>query len=95
MRSVISQAYPGPGWKKKVAAMSDEQLVAVYYRLVNGKGARKLVAKRADGQSTTNAVKFAEQVVLHAIKDKTHSRAPYDFEEDGPKQMSFADILEG
>lgn len=95
MRYVLSQAYPGPGWKKKVANMSDEQVVAVYYRVVTGKpaGARK------NGKSTS-AVEVFENITnaLVEVAEKqakvTH-RTPYDFEEDGPKQMTLADIMKG
>lgn len=32
-RNAVSNAYPGPEWKAKVQKMSDEQVVAVYFRL--------------------------------------------------------------
>lgn len=32
-RQAVADAYPGPRWAKKVEAMSDEQVVAVYLRL--------------------------------------------------------------
>lgn len=33
MRNEISMAYPGDGWKLKVARMIDNQVIAVYHRL--------------------------------------------------------------
>ena len=34
MRLYVSRAYIGEGWKAKVRKMSDEQIVAIYYRMV-------------------------------------------------------------
>lgn len=34
MRGWVKSAYPSNTWKKKVDKMSDEQIVAVYYSLV-------------------------------------------------------------
>lgn len=34
MRTWIEKAYPGENWKKKVRKMPDNQLVALYFRLV-------------------------------------------------------------
>lgn len=34
-REAVKGAYFGPGWKKKVDKMSDEQVIAVYLRLKN------------------------------------------------------------
>lgn len=34
MRSLVIRAYPGPRWETKVRNMSDNQIVAMYYRLV-------------------------------------------------------------
>lgn len=33
MRIRIAKAYDGPNWRNKVSAMTDNQVVAVYYRL--------------------------------------------------------------
>ena len=37
MRNYVLQAYPGPKWKAKVQKMSDQQIAAVYFRLINKK----------------------------------------------------------
>ncbi len=37
MRTHLIAAYPGPNWKKKVDRMSDNQVIAVYSRLVKEK----------------------------------------------------------
>lgn len=34
MRELVAAAYPGPGWKSKVKNMPDDQIIAVYRRLV-------------------------------------------------------------
>lgn len=31
-RAFVAALYPGPGWKKKVAQMSDSQVTAIYLR---------------------------------------------------------------
>lgn len=31
MRNAISDAYKGPGWKARVACMSEDQVIAIYY----------------------------------------------------------------
>jgi len=35
MRDKVRKAYPGKHWREKVDAMSDEQVAAVYLRLLN------------------------------------------------------------
>lgn len=35
MRAAISKAYDGQNWKDKVTHMSDDQVLAVYYRFLN------------------------------------------------------------
>jgi hypothetical protein len=37
MRAAIAQVYPGQGWKYKVAKMSDQQVIAVYFSFVRRK----------------------------------------------------------
>lgn len=39
MRTSIANVYPGAGWKYKVAKMSEQQVMAVYFSFVQ----RKLV----------------------------------------------------
>lgn len=34
MRDWVKSAYPGPNWAKKVDKMTDEQVLAIYMRLV-------------------------------------------------------------
>jgi len=34
MRDWVSSAYPGKIWKERVKKMPDEQIIALYYRLV-------------------------------------------------------------
>ena len=34
MRDLVEQAYPGQEWKKKVEKMTDEQIVALYLKLL-------------------------------------------------------------
>ena len=34
MREYILKVYPGPSWKRKVAAMYDDQVIAVYYKFL-------------------------------------------------------------
>lgn len=33
MRSEVTKAYPGKGWKKKVEKMSDDKVTAIYLNL--------------------------------------------------------------
>jgi hypothetical protein len=88
MRIAIVNAYKGPAWRAKVRSMSDEQVVAIYYRITNGKPARK------NGKSTTDAETYLNTIMAtEAIKESRKTRAPYEHEEDGPKQLSFADML--
>ena len=88
MRIAIVNAYKGPAWRAKVRSMSDEQVVAVYYRITNGKAARK------NGKSTISAEAYSNTVVAtETIKESKKTRKPYEHEEDGPKQLSFADML--
>ena len=35
MREKVKEAYPGKNWKAKVDKMLDEQIIAVYYTLIN------------------------------------------------------------
>ena len=35
MRDYVSKAYPGVAWKNKVSRMSDNQVLAVYTRLLH------------------------------------------------------------
>ena len=90
MRYVLSKAYPGLGWKKKVAAMPDDQVIAVYYRITTGKSA----GVRGNGKSTS-AVEVFKNVTnaLVELSEQQHKRKPYDFEEDGPRQLTFEDIM--
>jgi hypothetical protein len=37
MRISVEKAYPGEKWKKKVARMSDAQVIAIYYKFLDGK----------------------------------------------------------
>lgn len=37
MRSAIAKVYPGQSWKYKVAKMSDQQVIAVYFSFVQRK----------------------------------------------------------
>ena len=34
MRDKVMKAYPGDNWKQKVRRMPDDQIVAIYYRLL-------------------------------------------------------------
>ena len=36
MRDIVTSSYKGDGWKRKVANMSDQQVIAIYYRLQKG-----------------------------------------------------------
>lgn len=36
MRDYVASSYKGDGWKRKVANMSDQQVIAIYYRLKKG-----------------------------------------------------------
>ena len=95
MRYVLSKAYPGLGWKKKVAAMPDDQVIAVYYRIVTGrpamsrKNGKTVTAHQAFKNVTEALVEVAEK------KAKVKDRKPYDFEEDGPRQMTLDEIMKG
>ncbi len=35
MRNFISKAYPGQKWKNRVKKMGENQIIAIYYNLVN------------------------------------------------------------
>ena len=35
MRNFISKAYPGQEWKNRVKKMGENQIIAIYYNLVN------------------------------------------------------------
>lgn len=37
MRRAIAKVYPGQNWKYKVAKMSDQQVIAVYFSFVQRK----------------------------------------------------------
>lgn len=37
MRDALKKVYPGPRWSAKVDKMSDNQVIAVYNRLLNNK----------------------------------------------------------
>lgn len=34
MREKVAQAYPGDKWRQKVNRMPDDQIIAIYYRLL-------------------------------------------------------------
>ena len=38
MRKYVSDAYPGDRWKAKVKKMSDNQIIAVYHRIISNRG---------------------------------------------------------
>lgn len=35
MRTAVSKVYPGPRWRRKVLDMSDNQIMALYYKFHN------------------------------------------------------------
>lgn len=37
MREAIKKVYPGEKWKKKVEKMSDNQVIAIYYKMLNSR----------------------------------------------------------
>ncbi len=39
MRAEVARLYPGEGWRRRVAAMPDGQILAIYNRQVLGKAA--------------------------------------------------------
>ena len=39
MRTFVSKAYPGDGWISRVKRMPDNQIIAIYYNLLNRKEA--------------------------------------------------------
>lgn len=43
MRKIISEAYPGHKWRKKVNAMHNKQVIAVYHKIIEQR--RKLLKK--------------------------------------------------
>lgn len=85
MRYALSQAYAGPGWKKKVEAMPDDQVVAIYYRVVAGKPASRRAVARKDSKSTITCERIVKECV----------RTPYSFEDDGLKQLTIEDFMKG
>lgn len=79
MRVAIVNAYKGPAWRVKVRNMSDEQVIAIYYRITNGKTARRTISEAGiQGAGCCQPVP---------------ERCKYEHEEDGPKQMTFADVM--
>lgn len=44
MRGYVINKYPGPGWRGKVAKMSDNQIIALYHRFVNERKTERGVA---------------------------------------------------
>ena len=54
MRNEIEKVYPGDSWKRKVALMDDNQVIAVYYKFLNsGKFAAKPVCKKPEPHQIT------------------------------------------
>lgn len=47
MRCVIYDAYPGDSWHEKVNNMPDDQVVAVYFSLLNREGKKKMTKREA------------------------------------------------
>lgn len=41
MRTAVARKYPGPRWKRKVSDMSDNQIMALYYRFYHSDEEKK------------------------------------------------------
>ena len=51
MREVITKVYPAERWQKKVAKMSEEQVMAIYFKFVqSGKLDKPVVVPRSYGR---------------------------------------------
>ena len=62
MRNEIEKVYPGDRWKRKVAFMDDNQVIAVYYKFLNdGKFAAKPVCKNPKAHQMTFDEYLAER----------------------------------
>lgn len=73
-RSVVKQMYPNDTWRRRVRGMSDEQVIAIYYRWEEDREERKY--KKSAESTACNAdtvVKnrftpiYAEQLIMEGI----------------------------
>lgn len=63
MRNALIQAYPGPIWKKKVIAMEDRQVVAIYKTMER----TDRLVKRKPKRKKEPGIKYCEQITIWDI----------------------------
>lgn len=56
-RSVVRQMYPNDRWCHRVRCMSDEQILAIYYKHEENRTAKRPIEKTDDTQKPTPCVK--------------------------------------
>ena len=92
MRNVILDAYSGDSWKLRVSKMSDEQVIAVYYKLLDtGKLNKKTLAsyRRKEIEAVVRNNRYG--ISCGAPVKST----PKKNDECVAVQISFDDILRG
>lgn len=71
MREVITKVYPAERWQKKVAKMSEEQVMAIYFKFAqSGKLDKPVVVPRSYGRDY-----IREQMADMIIDKKTSAKA--------------------
>lgn len=87
MRELVTDVYKGEGWKKKVDKMSDEQVIAIYYKFLK------------QGKFEESAKSFSDVIggaLNEGLTDGITNPNPKPFPFGEPmkgEQISFADSL--
>ena len=68
MRNFISKAYPGQEWKNRVKKMGENQIIAIYYNLVNSESpALQRVIRMGLDEAAVGKDETYEQLTLFDI----------------------------
>lgn len=92
MRSDVEDMYPGEKWKKKVARMSDKQVIAIYHSNYDRKKQHEKKMKELGDYADAGlreGLKNPNPKVMAAVRQKAN-----DILEEC-EQLSFNDILGG
>lgn len=82
-RSVVKQMYPYDKWRRRVRNMSDEQVLAIYYK-----------HEESRVRNRTKTVSSGEQTHTLSVKEiPKHDFAPYILDEGEQLSLSLDDLM--
>lgn len=98
IRSEVEDMYPGESWRKKVARMSDNQVIAIYHSKYDRK--KKSEEKAVHWNHNENDKPIAKNVKVVVEDDVAHFSGFYVPRSDekihmGFEQITFEDLVEG